>query len=167
MDFLVSIGMRPFVELSFMPEALASGSTKVFRYQANVTPPKNYRQWAALIHKLVAHWVDRFGIDEVRKWFFEVWNEPNLKAFWTGTQQEYFKLYQVTAEAIKGIDALLQVGGPATANNAWIPELLDFCQQHRRAHRFHQYPPLSDRRVWGDRGEYYHATAARPAEHPA
>ena len=79
----------------------------------------------------------------MREWFFEVWNEPNLKAFWTGTQQEYFKLYKVTAKAIKGIDALLQVGGPATANNAWIPELLDFCQQHRLPIDFvstHHYP---------------------------
>jgi len=87
MDFLLSIGMRPFVELSFMPETLASGGTTVFRYQANVTPPKDYGQWATLIRKLAAHWVERHGLDEVRKWFFEVWNEPNLKAFWTGTRK--------------------------------------------------------------------------------
>src|ERR1700691_1029654 len=101
MDFLLSIGMRPFVELSFMPVTLASGNTTVFRYRANVTPPKDYNQWAILIGKLVAHWVERYGAKEVREWFFEVWNEPNLKAFWTGTQQDYFKLYRVTAEAIK------------------------------------------------------------------
>jgi len=143
MDFLVSIGMRPFVELSFMPEALASGSTKVFSYQANVTPPKDYRQWSAFIHKLAAHWVERFGIDEVREWFFEVWNEPNLRAFWTGTQNEYFKLYKATATAIKDVDSLLKVGGPATANNAWIPELLDFCKKHSVPIDFvstHHYP---------------------------
>ena len=70
MDFLLSIGMRPFIELSFMPEALASGSTKVFSYLANVTPPRDYREWAALIHTLVAHWVDRFGLDEVRRVVF-------------------------------------------------------------------------------------------------
>ena len=143
MDFLVSIGMRPFVELSFMPETLASGSTKVFSYQANVTPPKNYRQWSVFIHKLVAHWVDRFGIDEVREWFFEVWNEPNLKAFWTGTQKEYFKLYKATIEAIKSVDSLLKVGGPATAKNAWITELLDFCEEYSLPIDFvstHHYP---------------------------
>ena len=95
MDFLLSIGMRPFVELSFMPEALASGSTRVFSYQGNVTPPKNYGHWEELIHKLASHWVERYGLDEVRDWFFEVWNEPNLKAFWTGTQKDYFKLYQI------------------------------------------------------------------------
>ena len=93
-DFLLSIGMRPFIELSFMPETLAAGNTTVFSYRANVTPPKDYNQWATLIQKIVGHWVDRYGVKEVREWFFEVWNEPNLKAFWTGTQDEYFKLYQ-------------------------------------------------------------------------
>jgi len=72
MDFLLSIGMRPFVELSFMPSTLASGSTTVFRYEANVTPPKDYEQWATLIGKLTAHWVERYGVNEVREWFFEV-----------------------------------------------------------------------------------------------
>lgn len=78
MDFLLSIGMRPFVELSFMPEALASGHTTVFRYRANVTPPKDYTQWATLIQRLVGHWVSRYGMREVSEWLFEVWNEPNL-----------------------------------------------------------------------------------------
>jgi xylan 1,4-beta-xylosidase len=143
MDFLLSIGMRPFVELSFMPETLASGSTKVFSYQANVTPPKNYRQWEELIHKLASHWVERYGREEVREWFFEVWNEPNLKAFWTGTQKEYFKLYKITAETLKRVDPLLRVGGPATAKNAWIPEFLDFCENREVPVDFvstHHYP---------------------------
>ena len=108
MDFLISIGMRPFVELSFMPETLASGSTRVFSYQANVTPPKNYRQWEELIHKLASHWVERYGLDEVREWFFEVWNEPNLKAFWTGTQKEYFKLYHDYRESAKASGPLVE-----------------------------------------------------------
>jgi xylan 1,4-beta-xylosidase len=72
------------VELSFMPTALASGSKTVFHYRGNVTPPKDYQQWSMLIHSLVGHWVDRYGIREVAEWFFEVWNEPNLTAFWTG-----------------------------------------------------------------------------------
>ncbi len=109
--------MKPFVELSFMPEALASGSTTVFRYRANVTPPRDGRQWATLMGTLVGHWVSRYGVGEVRDWFFEVWNEPNLKAFWTGTQQEYFDLYRHTVDAIKAVDAQLRVGGPATAKN--------------------------------------------------
>ena len=100
-DFLLSIGMKPFVELSFMPDALASGAKTVFGYEANVTPPKDYKQWAGLIERLVSHCVERYGEKEVGEWLFEVWNEPNLKTFWTGTQREYFKLYRHTAEAIK------------------------------------------------------------------
>jgi xylan 1,4-beta-xylosidase len=116
-DFLLSIGMRPFVELSFMPETLASGHTTVFRYRANVTPPKDYDLWATLVHKLTAHWVDRYGASEVREWFFEVWNEPNLEAFWTGAQEDYFRLYRRTVIAIKSVDDLLKVGGSGTADS--------------------------------------------------
>jgi xylan 1,4-beta-xylosidase len=142
-DFLVSIGMKPFVELSFMPETLASGSQTVFHYQANVTPPKDLDQWSELITKLAAHWIERYGIDEVSTWFFEVWNEPNLKAFWTGTQEEYFELYRRTAAALKAVDRRLRVGGPATASNEWIPEFLDFCEKQDVPVDFvstHHYP---------------------------
>ncbi len=143
MDFLVSIGMRPFVELSFMPETLASGSVRVFSYQANVTPPKSYRRWEELVHKLASHWTERYGANEVREWFFEVWNEPNLKAFWTGTQKGYFKLYEITAKALKRVDPLLKVGGPATAKNAWISDFLGFCESRKVPVDFvstHHYP---------------------------
>jgi xylan 1,4-beta-xylosidase len=127
-DFLLSIGMRPFVELSFMPTALASGSKTVFHYRGNVTPPKDYHAWAAVIHRLVAHWVDRYGVREVSQWFFEVWNEPNLKAFWTGSMREYFRLYRLTARAIKRVNRSLRVGGPATASDGWIDEFVGFCR---------------------------------------
>jgi xylan 1,4-beta-xylosidase len=142
-DFLLSIGMKPFVELSFMPTALASGKKTVFDYQANVTPPKDYKQWANLIGNLVSHWVDRYGLAEVRDWFFEVWNEPNLRAFWTGTQRDYFKLYRYAADAIKRIDQSLRVGGPATAKSEWIEEFLNFCERNNVPADFistHQYP---------------------------
>jgi xylan 1,4-beta-xylosidase len=142
-DFLLSIGMRPFVELSFMPVALASGSKTVFHYQSNVTPPKDYDRWAELMRRLVSHWVERYGLEEVRQWFFEVWNEPNIEHFWTGTQDEYFRLYHVTVEAIKDIDPSLRVGGPATARNAWIVPFLDYCARHDLPVDFvstHHYP---------------------------
>ena len=142
-DFLLSVGMRPFVELSFMPSALASGSKTVFSYEANVTPPRDYKQWATLIQTLVTHWVDRYGIAEVRKWFFEVWNEPNLKPFWTGSQRDYFKLYRYTAEAIKNVDASLPVGGPATAKSEWIEDFVEFCERNKVPADFittHYYP---------------------------
>jgi xylan 1,4-beta-xylosidase len=127
-DYLLSIGMKPFVELGFMPGALASGSKTVFHYRSNVTPPKDYDQWATLIRKLVEHWVERYGLAEVRQWFFEVWNEPNLDWFGDGKQSDYFKLYRHTALAIKAIDSDLRVGGPATAVNAWICDFLEFCR---------------------------------------
>jgi xylan 1,4-beta-xylosidase len=126
-DYLLSIGMRPFVELSFMPTALSSGDRTVFHYRANVTPPRDPADWSVLIRKLVLHWVERYGLDEVRQWFFEVWNEPNLTAFGTGEQQDYFVLYRYTVEAIKSVDRALKVGGPATAENAWIVDFLAFC----------------------------------------
>ncbi|MGH9176877.1 MAG: GH39 family glycosyl hydrolase, partial [Vicinamibacterales bacterium] len=142
-DFLLSIGMRPFVELSFMPETLASGHHTVFRYGGNVTPPRDYGEWAILIRKLVQHWIERYGIGEVGRWYFEVWNEPNLVHFWTGSQQDYFTLYRHTVEAIKGVDPSLRVGGPATAQSAWIAEFVEFCQAHDLPADFittHYYP---------------------------
>lgn len=126
-DFLLSIGMKPFVELSFMPSALSSGDQTVFHYRANVTPPKDPALWSVLIRKLAAHWIDRYGIDEVRQWFFEVWNEPNLTAFGSGKQDEYFELYRYTVEALKSVDKELKVGGPATAGNAWVDDFIAYC----------------------------------------
>src|SRR5215475_2339877 len=116
-DFLVSIGMHPFVEFSFMPIALASGRKTVFHYQGNVTPPRDYNAWSTLIRKLVKHWQQRYGVTEMRQWNFEIWNEPNLSAFWTGSQKDYFTLYRNAASAIKNVDDSFQVGGPATAQN--------------------------------------------------
>jgi xylan 1,4-beta-xylosidase len=72
--------------------------------------------------------VRRYGIHEVAEWFFEVWNEPSLKAVWTGTKEDFFKLYRVTADAIKRVDSSLKVGGPATARDEWIDECLEFCE---------------------------------------
>jgi xylan 1,4-beta-xylosidase len=142
-DFLLSIGMRPFVELSFMPAVLSSGDQRAFHYRANVTPPRDYAEWAVLIRKLVSHWVDRYGLEEVREWFFEVWNEPNLTAFGSGKQSDYFELYRYTVQAIKGIDRMLKVGGPATAANAWIDDFLNFCKANDLQADFistHHYP---------------------------
>ena len=142
-DFLLSIGMKPFLELSFMPSTLASGGTTVFHYRSVITPPKDYGAWGELITRAVTHWCERYGVEEVRTWFFEVWNEPNLKAFWTGSQADYFSLYQTTANAIKGVDASLKVGGPATADNAWISEFVSFGKKSNTPIDFistHQYP---------------------------
>jgi len=142
-DFLLSIDMRPFVELSFMPTAIASGGDTVFHYRGNITPPKDYDSWETLIRKLADHWIERYGLAEVSRWFFEVWNEPNLKAFWTGSQADYFRLYAVTARALKQVHSSLRVGGPATADNAWIPEFMTYCEANAAPVDFvstHHYP---------------------------
>jgi len=131
-DFLLSIGMKPFVELSFMPNDLASGNKKVFWWKGNITPPKDYKKWDALISNLVKHWKERYGDKEIRSWYFEVWNEPNLKGlFFTGDMSDYFKLYRETATTIKAVSPEYRVGGPATAGNAWVPEMINFCSQNQ------------------------------------
>lgn len=130
-DYLQSIGMKPFVELGFMPSALASGSKTIFWWKGNVTPPKDYNKWEELIRNLTLHFTERYGVDEVKTWYFEVWNEPNLKdGFWTGTQQDYFKLYLYSAKAIKSVNKEYRVGGPATAGAEWVPEMIDFCSKN-------------------------------------
>ena len=131
-DFLHSIGMKPFVELGFMPGALASGNRTIFWWRGNVTPPKDYDKWADLIRTLIQHFTERYGADEVKTWYFEVWNEPNLSpGFWTGTQQDYFKLYQYTAQAVKSVNPQYRVGGPATAGAAWENETIEFCHKNK------------------------------------
>ncbi|MGQ7944305.1 GH39 family glycosyl hydrolase [Flavobacterium sp. WC2509] len=129
-DFLLSIKMKPFVELGFMPSALASGSKTVFWWKGNITPPKDYKKWEDLIRSLTQHFTERYGADEVKTWYFEVWNEPNLtRLFWTGTQEEYFKLYEYSAQAIKSVNPAYKVGGPATAGADWVPETIEFCSK--------------------------------------
>jgi xylan 1,4-beta-xylosidase len=130
-DFLLSVHIKPFVEISFMPPALASGQKTVFWYKGNVTPPKSYDKWAALITAMVKHWQERYGFNEVKSWYFEVWNEPDLAGFFAGKQQDYFKLYEVTAKAIKSLSGQYRVGGPATARIAWIKPFLAFCSDNK------------------------------------
>lgn len=150
-DFLLSIGLRPFVELGFMPEALASGQETVFFWKGNITPPKDPSAWVDLVEHFVRHCIARYGADEVRQWYFEVWNEPNLGGlFWTGGLDGYLDLYRRTAVAIKEIDPDLRVGGPATSNFTrdtheapWFAEFSDYCQASRVPVDFfscHPYP---------------------------
>jgi len=130
-DYIISIGMKPFVELGFMPGALASGSKTIFWWRGNVTPPKDYQKWADLIRNLTLHFTERYGTNEVKTWYFEVWNEPNLKdGFWTGSRDDYFKLYRYSAAAIKSVNPAYKVGGPATAGAAWVPEVINFCSKN-------------------------------------
>jgi xylan 1,4-beta-xylosidase len=127
-DGLLARGVRPMVEISFMPYALASmNSIQGFWYKPNVAPPKDYAKWDALIHAFAQHLIDRYGVDEVAQWYFEVWNEPNID-FWAGEpkQATYFELYDHTARALKQVSPRLRVGGPATAAAGWIPDFLNY-----------------------------------------
>ena len=131
-DAILNAGMRPFVEFGFMPQKLATGEKSIFWWKGNITPPRDYAKWEALIRALVQHWTNRYGRDEVRRWYFEVWNEPNLKdAFWSADQAEYFKLYDVTVRAVKDVSADYRVGGPATAGRAWVPEMIEHAAKAR------------------------------------
>lgn len=114
-DALLARHIRPFVELSFMPAALASGPQTVFWWHGNATPPRDERKWIGLIHALVRHWKERYGAPEIEQWYYEVWNEPDLTYFYTGTLEQYLKFYRDTAEAIKAEDPRCRVGGPASA----------------------------------------------------
>ncbi len=130
-DFLLSIGIRPFVEFSFMPANLASGTKTIFWWKANVSKPKSYEKWDELITQLVLHWQERYGKEEVAKWYFEVWNEPDLKGFFDGEQADYFELYRHTALAVKKVSASYRTGGPATSATKWISEFLQYCDSSR------------------------------------
>jgi len=128
-DGLLANGVRPFVEISFMPNKLAARNIlHPFWYKPNVSPPKDWSQWDGLIAAFAQHLVDRYGIDEVAQWYFEVWNEPNLD-FWGGEpkQATYWELYDHTALAIKMVDKRLRVGGPATAQAAWVDAFIRHC----------------------------------------
>jgi xylan 1,4-beta-xylosidase len=123
-DQLLDIGLRPIVELSFMPAAIARDATQtVFGYQGIISPPTNWAEWHDVVLALAAHLVDRYGIDEVETWAFEVWNEPNLVVFWSGSRDEYLRLYDESARAVKSVDERLRVGGPSTAASEWIETL--------------------------------------------
>ncbi len=129
-DALLNIGIKPFVELGFMPNGLASGNTTVFWWKGNGTPPRDYQKWEDLIRALTQHFTERYGEEEVKAWYFEVWNEPNLDGFWHSTQSEYFKLYNHSVKAVKSVNPAYRVGGPATAGAAWVPEMIAYCKQN-------------------------------------
>jgi xylan 1,4-beta-xylosidase len=132
-DGLLARGVKPLVEISFMPKQLAFNPDALhpFWYKQNVSPPKSMERWDDLVHDFAQHLVARYGIDEVSRWYFEVWNEPNID-FWNGIprQESYFDLYAHTARAIKSVSPRLRVGGPATAAAAWIPEFLAYTHEH-------------------------------------
>jgi xylan 1,4-beta-xylosidase len=130
-DQILALGIKPVVELSFMPAALARDPQQtVFAYRGIISPPRDWTQWWELVRELAAHLVDRYGIDEVADWGFEVWNEPNLVVFWSGTKDEYLRLYDVTADAVKSVDPRLRIGGPSTAAGEWVEALVRHAKEN-------------------------------------
>jgi xylan 1,4-beta-xylosidase len=131
MDSLADRGLQPVFTTSFVPSAMASGPVTVFSTKAHTSPPKDWAQWEAFVRDAVQHAVDRYSLDVVRRWPFEVWNEPNLHGwFWGGDLSDFNRLWETTYRAIKSVDSSLRVGGPSTGRAEWLEELIDFGQKH-------------------------------------
>ena len=131
-DGLLENHVRPFIELSFMPKKLAADPAALhpFWYKQNVSPPKDWDKWEQMTEQFARHLVQRYGEDEVAQWYFEVWNEPNID-FWAGNprEQTYYELYDRAARAIKRVSPRLRIGGPATAQAAWVDRFLAHCKE--------------------------------------
>lgn len=165
MDMYQELHIRPFLELGFMPEKLASGEQTVFYWEGNVTPPRDYSGWIALVQGTLRHLIERYGREEALRWPVEIWNEPNLCSFWKDADmQEYFKLYQVTSEAVKGVDAGFRVGGPAICgveDARWLQAFLEFVRESHAPldfitrHHYTSYLPERD-------GHYGYITLHEP-----
>lgn len=135
MDSYQSMGLRPFLELGFMPEKMASGEQTIFYWKGNTTPPKDYGAWCHMVQATLRHLMERYGADEVVKWPIEVWNEPNLCGFWENADmQEYLKLFHCTFDAVKETDRRFRVGGPAVCGGSdekWIRSFMEYCHEHK------------------------------------
>jgi xylan 1,4-beta-xylosidase len=153
-DGMLDAGVKPFVELSFMPRKLAANLTPhPFWYKPFPSPPNDPVKWNELIAAFTKHLLDRYGNDEVEKWYFEVWNEPNID-FWNGEpkQATYFALYDETAKTIKSVDEKLRIGGPATAQAAWVDQFIAHCTENRIPFDFvstHVYGNEASKDVFG------------------
>ena len=134
-DSYLSLGIRPFLELGFMPSGLASGTQTLFYWKANTTPPKDGQKWADLERATLSHMAERYGEKEVSSWPCEIWNEPNLPGFWENADKDaYFRLYSITVAAIKDTVASMRVGGPAICGGEgsqdWVKDFLSYCSAH-------------------------------------
>ncbi len=129
-DAMLEIGLRPFIELNPMPSCIASGDQTIFFYNMNVTPPSDFELWQDLIYQFTKHITERYGAEEVSGWYFEVWNEPNLRGFWSGTKEEYFELYKHAALAVKRVNPAYKVGGPASSKSYWLTDLINYCSEN-------------------------------------
>lgn len=133
-DNYLKLNIQPFLELGFMPYKLASDKNTIFYWKGNTTPPKDYEKWCEMIKATLKHLLERYG-EKVLTWPIEVWNEPNLPGFWKNADiDEYFKLYEKTAKAVKDVDTRFKVGGPAICGGAdekWMKGFLTYCHEHK------------------------------------
>lgn len=151
-DFLLRAGVRPFVALSFMPSAMARSKETIFWWRGHIAPPQDQRKWNALVREFVRHCLNRYGMEEVSSWYFEVWNEPDLSGVcWAGTKQEYFAFYAETASVVKSISPKFRVGGPSMGygslwNDNWAEEFIASCSDRQAPvdffsfHVYSEYP---------------------------
>ena len=130
LDNVLKTGFKPFVELSFMPSALSKGNKTGLRYKNNICPPKNYEIYKKFLVDFTNFIIEQFGKEEVEKWKFEVWNEPDLSIFFKGSKKEYFKIYKTAYEALKGVDSNLQIGGPSTSKCKWLKDFINFAENN-------------------------------------
>ncbi|TWW00780.1 GH39 family glycosyl hydrolase [Chitinophaga pinensis] len=158
---MLKAGVKPFVELSFFPKEIAGGTSTAYWWKANVSPPGDFSKWSQLVTNFAKHCIEKFGIAEVSSWYFEVWNEPNVRTTWDGSKSQYFAMYKATAQALKTVSPQLRVGGPATSNfvgdgrfdgeaedkskisvtagdpealkwkGVWIEDFLEYCKQQQ------------------------------------
>ncbi len=131
-DNVLEAGMKPLVELSFMPRSMSkNGATGVFYYKPCVDVPKDFEEWAGYVQRFIRFLIHRYGAEEVRTWLFEVWNEPDLQVvFFSEDKDAYFKLYETTARAVKAVDPAIRVGGPATSGSKWVASFVRFCKEN-------------------------------------
>ena len=132
LDMLLENHIRPIVELGLMPDLMAKEKEYVFWWKMNKSMPKDISEWYSLVDAFVRHVTYRYGEEEIKKWYFEVWNEPNHKGFFTEYTNinAYFELYDAAALAVKNINSAYRVGGPATAGMQWIPEMIAHCREN-------------------------------------
>ena len=132
-DFLLSIGLKPFVELGFMPSAMAADPGKTVFYAKSCTsPPKSVDAWCALVDRFVRHCMNCYGAEEVETWKFEFWNEPELGVFRPGTMEEYRELYARTYATVKRISPRLSIGAPGriiTIEGTLYDGFFAFCRE--------------------------------------
>ena len=123
---LLELGLKPIYTTCFFPADFLPASNTCWPDRNPIDLPPNLDQWAEFVTEGIRHHIRRFGPEEVRSWYFECWNEPNLNHFFGGDRDDFFRLWSATWKAVKAADPSLRFGGPSTARGEWIPEFLDF-----------------------------------------